>query len=321
MGTPATFGRSKLYVSPSSNNSYATAPTEAYYYASSSVGKRGTVVFADGTDGTRGDPGEMTRQGIYMVGGQLSLYPPGPWLEKWLPRILGDETTTGSGTVGSPFSFPLGELLPEFYLTQDLGSKVHHYTGCKVSRAIFTLAPGMAMRLDLAIEGLDEVVAAAASVTTPPDIDFTHRPFVLADSTVTIASYARRVASVRIVIDNRLKTDRHLNSLKRTGLPELGRSVGVSIALPYESGTGTGGNTDLYDLLWSGTAVTVALQQSYESHQRLTFTMPSVQIPTEGVAPATRDEIGLTLNGVARTLIVSDVRQPEIAITLSTSAS
>jgi hypothetical protein len=60
-------------------------------------------------------------------------------LDAWLPRILGASESADS--------FLLAETVPEFGMLFDRGAERFVYTGCKVSRAVFSGAPGQLIDL------------------------------------------------------------------------------------------------------------------------------------------------------------------------------
>lgn len=301
MSGPSTYTETKLYVSLSGNASYATAPDEAYKFEAESLRKVGSTIYPPGTAGTRSEIAELVRAGLVTVTGSIAIYPTPTWLRNWLPRIFG-AAESGAGTGASPFAYALAETLPSFVVSKDLGTSVHHYLGCKVARATLTFRPGMPLRLDMDIEGLSEVLAAAGSISSPVAISLATKPFVMSDVVLTAASHARVVDEISVTIDNQLKTDRFNNSITRTDLPELGRIVTWSIRTPYEAGTGANGHADLYDMLYSGVGLSVVATQAQDATKKLTLASASVQIPAETPVASTRDENMLTLTGIARSL-------------------
>lgn len=299
MGTPATFPGAKLYMSPSTNGSYATAPTEAYEFSSETLQKRGTILDTAGSAGTRQHKSERTRAGTYAVGGNITLFPTPTELRALLPRIQGT-AESGSGTSGSPYVYAVAETLPSFYVTKDIATKVFHYTGCKVARATFSASAGSMLQLSLDIEGLTEVVAAAASVSSPATLDILTQPFMFHEGVYTIQSYARPVSSFELTIDNGLDTSRFLNSQTRTNLTELDRTVGINITTPYTPGTGTSGETDLYDQSNAGAAVNLVFTSTVNANKVLTIILGTAQFPSQTPMRNGRGEYMLELSGVAR---------------------
>jgi hypothetical protein len=218
--------------------------TQPFAFVSESIAKQGTIVERQGIRGTRSHTADDTRQGPYRVLGQLVLEPTPQDLSIWLPRILG---AAPSGT-----TYALAETLPDFVLSVDRGPKVFTYGGCKVNKAVFQGAEGSLLRLTLDIVGKTESVAAAG---TFPALTLTNAPpFIFSDLTLTLQSAAREVKQFELAIDNRLATDRFMNSLSATALPESDRLISLHTVHAWADQ-----NVDLYDQALAGAAGSLAL--------------------------------------------------------------
>jgi hypothetical protein len=83
-----------------------------------------------------------------------------------------------------------------------------------------------------------------------------------------------------------------MNSLSRTDIPSLDRTIGVNLSLPLTSDT-----IGLYDANASSAAVVLTFANGSNV---LTMTMAAVQFPTEPPTMPGREEILLPYNGIAR---------------------
>ena len=113
---------------------------------------------------------------------------------------------------------------------------------------------------------------------------------VFTDCTLTIGgSYQFREFS--LIVDNHVKKDRFMNSIGRTDLPALDRMVHVTLSLPYTSDT-----IALYDTGATGATVVIAMTDGDGTH---TITANDVQFPAQPPATPGKDEILLSLTGLA----------------------
>src|SRR5580658_1278795 len=90
----------KLAMDPSS----ITSGSEAYDFNSESLTQHVPLVLGDGISGTRSRLSSRVRQGVFDVGGSITLEPTPVELANLLPRIL--------GAAGSGNTFALAETLP-----------------------------------------------------------------------------------------------------------------------------------------------------------------------------------------------------------------
>lgn len=255
------------------------------------IGKRATHITKDGARGTRDMRDGTVVAGPYTVGGPLVLQPSDDELDALLPYINGG-TRSGAGTGGSPYLYPLGDSLTEFYVAQEKIAKVPVWSGCKVNRATFRSSAGSpVLTLDIDIQGKDETLgnsgtfpAISASLTT--DQPFLHQQLVC-----TLNSTVRLVDDVVLTIDNMLGLDRFLNSQIRTDLPEHGRIITLDMANPFNA-------TDvaLYDIAVTGISGSLV----YTNGSRvLTFSFVNLKAPADVLEGAARGEVMNRLKFVA----------------------
>lgn len=270
-------------------SSYGTAVVvdTRLVFVSETMAKRGVIVERDGLRGTRAHVSEDTRTGPYSVAGQVVLEPTPEDLAVLFPFILGADA---SGT-----TFALAETLPSFTLVVDRVAKVFTYAGCKVARATFSGSSGSLLRLVLDIVAQSESVGNAG--TFPSLTASITQPYIFHDLVMTLQSAAKKLASFELTIDNGLITDRFLNSTTIVSLPEGDRVITLGVVVPYSTGTGTTGNTDLYAQALAGAAGSLVFTNAGYS---TTFNFGTLQVPDNSPTAAGRGEIPLNLEMVAR---------------------
>lgn len=254
----------------------SSSPSNAYEYKTFTLGKKNTVLSTDGIRGTRSHPVERTRPGTYTITGQITMEPGSTTMTNWLPFIMG---TSGA----------LTETLAAMVIGIDRIARGHTYAGCKVDKCTWKATQGGILSMALDIEGLTESVGGNILSAAVPQLDL---PWTLMDATLSIGGTPYQFREIEIVVDNHLKKDRFMNSVSRTDLPALDRTVSVSLTLPYTTDT-----ISLYDTN-EVSAVVVATFNNGSATR--TFTMPAVQFPTETIDTPGRDEILLPYKGIAR---------------------
>ena len=263
-------------------------PGNAFEYKSFNFGKKGKVVSTDGIRGTRSHPVERTRQGEYAISGQIAMQPGPTELAFWLPLMTGG-VPTGTPTV----TYPLAETVPYFYVAIDRIAQQFTWSGCKISKATFKSGQGQFLDLTVNVEALTEAQGAVTGLTSlMPQLD---SPYYFTDATLQYNGVSYQFREVEIMIDNHLKVDRFMNSVTRTDLPELDRTVSVSLTMPY-----TTDEITIYDQNATAAAVSVNFTNGTFL---LSFTLPSVQFPTQAPTTPGREEILLPLHGTARAIL------------------
>jgi hypothetical protein len=123
------------------------------------------------------------------------------------------------------------------------------------------------------------------------------------DVTITLASSARAAKSFELLIDNKIATDRNLNSLSLTEVNPTDQLITLKVVVPWVSA-----NTALYDQALAGAAGSLTLAQTGFSNLVIAF--GALQVPPE---PPTveENELVLALNMTAR------ATDAEAAITVS----
>ena len=271
-----------------SETSYGVTPsggvTEGFVFVSEMMRKQAVIVEREGLRGTRSHVADDTRQGPYRVMGSVVLEPTPADLAIWLPRILG----------GAPAGeiYPLADALPSFTLAVDRVAAVFTYAGCKVNKAAFQGSKGGLVKLSLEIAGQSESVGGPGSYPAlSPSTE--QGPYIFSgDPTLTLNGVAREVADFELVVDNRLITDRFMNSLTVVNLPEGDRSVTLRTTHAWATQ-----NADLYDQALAGAAGSLAFTNGGSS---TAFNFARLQVPAESPTTAGKQEILLRLNMVAR---------------------
>jgi hypothetical protein len=255
--------------------------TEAYEFRSEGLRATREIVESKGIRGTRSEPIERTRDGIYRVGGTVGFHATGSMLDLVLPRIMGAAESTDV--------FAVAETLPEFDVLIDRVARRFVYGGCKVSRATFRASAGGALELDLDINGKTETVSATAfpSITAPTD-----PLYIWSDAVCTVEGSARIVTQWELTIDNQLET-RFSNSQTATSVHTQGRVVTVSMTVPY-----TSDEIDLYGINASGASgATFVLTNGGRA---LTFTVGALMVADSSPVVGGPGEILLQLSGTAK---------------------
>jgi len=255
--------------------------TRGYEFESCQITKAGTIIDSSGIRGSRSHHSERTREGNYTISGLIELYPSPADLSHLLPLVLGG---TPEGT-----TYPLADSLAAFYVTVDKVAQVFAYAGCKVNKATFSGAQGQPMKLALEITGQTETTGAAGSFPTVT-LD-NSAPLIFSDTTLTLVGAARQVKQWTVTIDNSLEV-RFANSTNATAITAKDRQVTLQCQNPF-----TSAEIDLYGQALGGAAASLVLANGGSS---LAFNFATLQFPDHGPVVPGREEITLSLNGVAR---------------------
>jgi hypothetical protein len=228
-----------------------------------------TITRRTGMRGTFSEIVEGSRVTQIACSGPIALEPGVTELNNLLPHIMG-----AAGQVGTPAgktTFALGSTFSDLYVTIDRGSKVHTYYPAKIARATFRASEGRPMELELQIEAGAETEANAGSypsITLATD-DF----FVFSDGVFTLGGSARELKSFELTVENRILTDRYMNSLTRAKFPFTGRTISLNCLVPY-----TDTDTALYNQAVTGAAASIVLTNGNLSLQ---FDIGRFQVPGE----------------------------------------
>lgn len=261
----------------------ASSPVDASFdFISESLRLVKSHISHDGIHGKRGEQAERIREGIYTVGGSISMQPCPEELAALLPWALG---ANASGT-----TFALAETLPSRYITIDRAAKVPTYTGCCVNSINFQASEGSPMNVTFDIVGKTETIGDAASF---PNLTNTlTTPFMFHDAAVTIAGNSEAIKSFNLTVNNNLLTTFN-NSQSAANIVPGPRSVTLELTTPYSSS-----ETDLYDLAVTGVAVVITLTNGNYS---IVFSIAKWQVPAQSPNISGKGaEITLPLAGICR---------------------
>ena len=253
-------------------------------FITDTVKKIGSINDTNGIRGTRSHYAARTRTGTSKVSGQLVCMPSPVELDYLLYRVMG---TAKNGNV-----FALAETLPEFYYSVDRVAKVPVYAGCKAVKMTFAGSAGNLITVTMDVEGKTESVGASGSFPTLT-MDY-GPPYHFADSTsgVVINGTTYLISDFELTIDNTFNGDRFTNSLTRTDLPVFDRTVGLKLTLPY-----TADEVGLHGAGYDGLSASITFTNNTRS---CAFTFAALQFPEDSPTIASKDEISMVLNCIAR---------------------
>lgn len=248
----------------------SSPPTQALVIDSESIGVDKKILDGAGINGER-DSNILHRQveDVKLIQGGFELMPTKSFLDFFLTYIIG-------GTESVDVWVPLQSEIPDFLIEIDRLTKVFTYSKCKVNTATFSAAKGELLKLAVDILGEAETIGAAGSATSlTPDQD---TPFAFSDSTLTFSGATRLVESFSLTFDNKLKGDRHFNSINLTDIPSGGFAISGTVKVPY-----TSNNQALYDLVGEITGASLKMEfESASTGKYLEFLMPNVTISGDG---------------------------------------
>lgn len=277
-----------------------------FEYISESLVQTQTRFHSDGIRGTRSKREERCRVTQEAIGGTITFHPTPDELAVLLPLI------TGSGGAAGE----LRETLSSFGVLIDRGTNRFAYDGCVVNSATFSASAGQPMSLTLNILGKKENVGGSFS-TDIPDIS-EDAPWIMSDAAFSLPSdaSATELMSFSVEINNELMDGRYMNSITRTDIPSGGRSVNVSMSVPY-----TADEAALYDAaLFSNPGATITLTQPSSSDgvggnsEVLTFTFGGIEFP--GNSPTVAGKNGEYMLSLAGPAYATDTRD-EVLIAIS----
>lgn len=260
-----------------------SAATREVDFLACTIGKQGTHIQSEAIRGTRSYIGELVNDGVYTVGGQLTLHPRPLELDMILPFILGGNESTDT--------FPLAETLPEFGIDVYKVAQTCRYAGMKVNQATFRCAPNQPLVVELDVQGKTETTGVSfPTLTNVSNV----APYVFSEMVLTLDSVAYNCFSVAIGINNNLMLDHHMNSQSRTELPEQSRVITLQTSVQMTSTEASA----LYAGSVAGISGSVAFAKG---NYALTFSFAKLQRPTQPVViPQRNGEVVLDLSFVAR---------------------
>jgi hypothetical protein len=240
--------------------------------------------------GTRSRSKEATRQGIQRCGGPIRTNPTAIEMQSWLPWILG---TPVSGT-----TYALAEAIATRFLSIDRSNylfggtagKVYTYSGAGINRATWKAAQG-GIPLELSVEVVAQTEAVGIYSSFPVlALDIATKPWLFTDLTLTIGGTPYNCRDFELTLDNKIDTERFLNSLTLTGLYGTDRIVSLSTHVPYA------GAEALYNSGGSGVSCTAVFTNGVDV---LTFTLGSLVFPQGSPPGNERNETFLPVTGEA----------------------
>ena len=262
MGTPQMGHQSKMAIDVSSPSSASTghvitdfdSGSKEFEYLSEALTMSQTRFRSDGIRGSRSKREERCRITQEAIGGTISMHPTQVELDTLLPLILGADEASSD-------VFNVAETMQEFGVLIDRGVKRFSYAGCVVNSATFSASSGGPMSLSLDILGKKESTSDTTFASRSIGAADTGSPFIMSDVTFSLPADASAtdLASFSITINNELMDGRYMNSLTRTDIPSGGRSVTLSMTVPY-----TADEAALYD---------TALKVNDDAH--ITLTSPA----------------------------------------------
>jgi hypothetical protein len=252
-------------------------------------------VMTEGLRGTRQRIHETTGDGMITIAGDVEIIPTYTPLAAMFPFIMGGVKTGSS----NPYTYPFAETNQNygsgtqgFYVTSDRKAKVFTYTGVNVSKAVFSVQQGQALKCVLSLVAQTETIGNAGtfpSLTYPTD-----SPFMWSSGVFTFNSVARSVKDCTITIDNHPITDLFYNSQTATQFPFQDFTVTVEVTTPF-----TADEVDLYNVaLGSDVTGSIAFTDTdatggpgNAAAHTLTFNFGKLDWPAETPVVAGRGEI------------------------------
>lgn len=249
-------------------------------FLSISGGAENQIIRTEGIRGTRSRSKERRRRGPKVIAFTITMNPSPTELDWWLPRILGADESTDT--------FALAEVLPTFVVCVDRIAKVHTYTGCVVSRAVFSSSAGQPLQLAVDVLAVDET--EGNSGTFPAITPDTDAMYVHSDAVLTLQSSARSFDECQVTIDNKAVA-RWMNSRTATDISATDREVLLACSTPY-----TSSESDLYTTPAGSSAGAAGTLVYTNGNQSLTFTFANlIQDPARTSPINGRGEILLPL--------------------------
>lgn len=250
-------------------------------FTSESVKSSGQVIDGDGIRGIVDMITERTRDGNIAVGGGVEMNPGPVEITSWLPYIM---NAAGSGT-----TFTLGESANPFYYAVNRVAEAFTYGGMLVQSARLAASEGGLMTMSVQMVGKTQTKGAVAGF---PSLTLeTAAPYFVADIATVIGGTTVPFNSFSLDIANQYDV-KYRNSQTASDIILIGRTITVSLQTPY-----TSNETAIYNPGNTGAATTITLTNGGVS---CVMTMPSVKFNRDDPTVSGRNEIGLSLTGMAR---------------------
>jgi hypothetical protein len=263
------------------------AGSPVFEYLSENLVKTGTIIDTGGIRGSRSHIAERVRAGNYTAAGPIDFALTPTEANLLLPWALG-----GTPIVGTPAgktTFPLGESIPERFVTIDRVARRFTYAGVKVGRLVLSAAEGEPIRWSF--ETVAKTETDSATAFAPTGSAPAEAPFVFTDGVLTLLSVTRQFKNFTLTIDNVLDTAFN-NSVSATRIDASDRVVSLAITTPF-----TASEIDLYNQAVAGAAGSLIFTNGTVS---LEFTFGRLHVPAESPRVAGKGEIPLTMNMIAR---------------------
>ena len=249
------------------------ANSEAYFFFGETLSQESLITDSGNRAirGSRSHTKERSRQTLQRIIGDINLEPSPTELDNILPKILG---ASASGD-----TFAVAETLPSFNVAIDRIAKVHTYSGCVVSRAVFSGSQNGYIRLKATIMGTGE--SEGNSGTFPAVTYPTDSPYILSEGVLTLEGGTRLFNQFALIVDNVIVPE-YNNSLLPTSLCPNDRRVYLAVNTPY-----TSSETTLYttpEVSDAGAAGTLVFTSGSDS---ITFSLANLK-PVELRTPTVR---------------------------------
>lgn len=266
---------------------------------SSSVGKQGEILDAQGVLGTRTRREDRTRAGIVNIGGQLVLEPSMRMWDFFLPYILGAAESTDT--------FDVADTLPGFDMLHDpfgTGANAVKLNELYVSRASLRFGPGI---LQLTLDVVGKTITTgqtytSAALGSSTDVDW---PLVFYDSAsgFSIQSGAIEIIDGELTVENPMEV-LFRNSQTALAIRPSDRIVSLATNIPLTSSTWTTyfGDKAAVDATITITRGTVAS----------VITLFNLKNPDRSPELGGKGEVPLVLQSAAR----GDASDPDIRVTV-----
>ncbi len=298
MANNATYGFESRFAFAAAGVAFDSS-SQRFEVVSSSVGKQGEVLDAQGVLGTRTRREDRTRAGIVRVGGQLVFEPSVRWFDWFTPYLIGGTESTDTFDVAD--SLPGFDMLHDYYTS---GTSAIKYGELYVNRASLRFSAGM-VRMSLDVIGKTVTTGQTYQSAALGSTSVLDDPLVFYDTasgiTIRSGSGAIEIEEGELVIDNFLDV-KFRNSQTASSIRATDRQISFNTTLPLTSST-----LSTYFGDKSASDATIVLTRSGCS---VTITLFNLKNPDESPQVSGKDEVPLMLKSVAR----GDASDPDIRI-------